>query len=43
MDKWPNFQTLTFKEFPFPVDKYIEYVDGHIASERDWKCFHSRL
>ena len=33
MDKWPNFQTLTFKEFPFPVDRYIEYVDGNIASE----------
>ena len=29
MDKWPNFQTLTFKEFPFPVDRYIEYVDGN--------------
>lgn len=33
MDKWPNFLAFTFKEFPFPVDRYIEYVDGNVVSE----------
>ena len=41
MDKWPNFLAFTFKEFPFPVDRYIEYVDGNVVSEGEiqaqWK------
>lgn len=33
MDRWPIFQTLTFREFPFPVDRYEEYVDGKLISQ----------
>ena len=28
MDRWPIFQTQTFEEFPFPVDRYEEYVEN---------------
>lgn len=33
MDRWPIFQTLTFREFPFPVERYEEYVDGNLISQ----------
>lgn len=33
MDRWPIFQTLTFREFLFPVDRYEEYVDGKLISQ----------
>ena len=28
MDRWPNFQTLTFREFTFSAESYKEYVCG---------------
>lgn len=31
MDRWPIFQTLTFREFPFPVDRYEEYVENELG------------
>lgn len=30
MDKWPSFQTLTFREFEFTAKQCIEYVDGNV-------------
>lgn len=28
MDRWPNFQVFTFREFTFSVERYQEYVNG---------------
>ena len=35
MDQWPAFQTLTFKEFPFAVDRYEEYIGGKLVTQKN--------
>ena len=33
MDTWSPFQTFTFQEFPFPVDRYEEYIGGRLVAQ----------
>ena len=38
MDSWPSFQIFTFNEFTFPVNRYVEYIDGNITSQKSITC-----
>ena len=38
MDRWPNFQTLTFKEFSFSVEGYKEYIAGCLVNSGFVNC-----
>lgn len=38
MDKWPNFQVLTFREFSFSVESYKEYVSGCLVNTGFINC-----
>lgn len=38
MDRWPSFQTFTFREFTFPVDRYEEYIGGCLVNSGYIKC-----
>ena len=38
MDRWPNFQTLTFREFSFSAERYKEYLGGCVIASGYVNC-----
>lgn len=38
MDRWPNFQILTFRGFTFSVESYKEYVSGCLVNSGFINC-----
>lgn len=38
MDRWPSFQTFTFREFSFPAERYQEYVAGCLVNSGYINC-----
>ena len=38
MDRWPSFQTFTFREFSFSADRYEEYIGGCLVNSGYIKC-----